>query len=121
MKPDILTSYGYHEGDNDIDRYSPGLGDLCYQGSYSDLATRRDLGFPADRFEIFSMILQSRSKALGSVDPHINPIRQFDDSKDLSDWGYDQYHYSHSREFLSNIIDEKPFWEAVINDATLNQ
>lgn len=118
--------YFYDEGDGNVDTYLPTRNgdiyrDMFYQDLESNGGTNRDLSLPADQYEIFSRILQSRSTALGRVDPNISSIRQFRENRNLQTWGYDRYHYSHSREFLANIIDEKSFWDAIVEDAALNQ
>ena len=33
--------------------------------------------------------------------------------------GSDNWHYSHSREFRSNIVDERPFWKQLASDFAL--
>jgi hypothetical protein len=108
-KPDDLTSgYHYQEGDGKPDTYNPGGGDLFY--FKTSLASWRRLYFLADRFEIFARCLQARTRALGTINEHVD---QFTMEHNLKDWGYDDMHYSHSREFRSDIVREWPFWKAV--------
>ena len=55
----------------------------------------------------------SRSLALGAVDVQVTG---FEGETNLKDFGYDKEHYSHSREFRSNIVDEWEFWKRVALD-----
>jgi hypothetical protein len=71
------------------------------------------LGTKMDRFQIFSYIVESRSCALGQVQ-----LGKFNNWNLEVDQGYDDRHYSHSREFRSNIIDESIFWNKVIEDCS---
>jgi len=34
----------------------------------------------------------------------------------IEDFGYDWHHYSHSKQFRSNIVDETLFWRQVADD-----
>lgn len=114
MKPDI--NYHYTEGDANVDTYAPTSGDRFYYDSLLPL-DERTMVFPADRFEIFARSAESRSRALGRIDS----VTGFGHHQDLQDFGYDGAHYSHSREFRSNIVAEWPFWEAVKSDFGLSQ
>lgn len=113
MKPDL--NYDYHEGDADVDSYAPGLGDRFYYDSVLPY-DERTLTFPADRFEIFARCAESRSQALGRV----SSVSGFSRCQNLEDYGYDHQHYSHSRQFRSNIVDEWPYWAAVKTDFNLH-
>ena len=65
------------------------------------------------RLVIFSYIAESRSVALGSTFPG----RGFDRNWGLNNhYGYDAQHYSHSRQFRSNVVDEGQLWKKVIED-----
>ncbi|ABQ27194.1 Ig-like domain-containing protein [Geotalea uraniireducens] len=75
------------------------------------------LKFPADRYEIFSRIIQSRVKALGATSK--TPLKGFEKSRNLKKFGYDDKHYSHSKEFRSNIVDEQGYWKAIFSDFEL--
>ncbi|MDI6809904.1 MAG: alpha/beta hydrolase, partial [Candidatus Eisenbacteria bacterium] len=114
MKPDL--NYWYTEGDSNVDSYAPASGDRFYYDSLLPF-DERTMTIPDDRFETFARIVESRSRALGS-EPSVNG---FGTARDLRNWGYNNQHYSHSREFRSNIVDERPFWTAVVEDAQLNQ
>ena len=45
----------------------------------------------------------------------------FGTAKNLKDWGYGKEHYSHSREFRSNVAAEAPFWSSVFEDCGFTQ
>ncbi|MBN1865446.1 MAG: hypothetical protein JW808_11140, partial [Victivallales bacterium] len=77
----------------------------------------RILRFHIDRYEIFSQVLQSRSRALGTYDT----ISGFKEIHDLQGWGFDDAHYSHSRQFRSNIAREWPLWNAVSTDMQITR
>ena len=114
MKPDF--NYHYKDKDNDIDTYNLGAGDRFYYDSVR-LHDEHDLVFPIQRYVIFARCAESRSLALGA-EP--TAVAGFASERDLSILGYDEKHYSHSREFRSNIIDEWLFWNNVFNDFNLN-
>jgi len=114
MKPDM--NYYYTEGDANVDTYAPASGDRFYYDSLLPF-DERTMVFPADRFEIFARSAESRSRALGREDS----VAGFGPHQDLQDFGYDGAHYSHSREFRSNIVAEWPFWEAARSDFGLTQ
>jgi len=71
------------------------------------------LGTKMDRFQIFSYIVESRSCALGQVF-----LGKFNNWNLEVEQGYDDRHYSHSREFRSNIIDEEKFWNKIFKDCS---
>jgi hypothetical protein len=109
MKPDL--NYHYNEGDGDVDTYGPG--DRFFYDS-PILFDERDLRFPDDRYEIFARCAESRSFALGAVPTGVSG---FTGERDLkSEFGYQDNHYSHSREFRSNIVDEWEYWKRVVRD-----
>ena len=63
------------------------------------------------RFQIFSYITQSRSLALGQSAMPANGV--FGASHNLQSFGYDGAHYSHSREFRSDIVRERGVWKLI--------
>jgi len=71
---------------------------------------------PEDTYTIFSFCARSRSLALGAVETTING---FDGETNLESFGYDWQHYSHSKQFRSNIVDERPYWDQVAEDFDL--
>lgn len=73
----------------------------------------RDMVFTNDTFEIFSYAAEARGSALG-VQSSMNDFTTFDLS--ASPLNYTSEHYSHSRQFRSNIVDEKVYWSEVISD-----
>lgn len=114
LKPDL--NYHYTEGDANVDTYNTGGGDRFYYDSLVPL-DERDLVFQADRYEIFARCAESRARALGRE----GTVAGFGIFRNLQLWGYDGQHYSHSREFRSNIVAEWPFWSSVIQDGNFSQ
>lgn len=115
LKPDY--AYWNTDGDSNIDSYEPASGDRFYFNNALLPFGERTITIPDQRFEAFARILESRSNALG-CEPS---VAGFGTARDLQNWNYNNQHYSHSREFRSNIVDESPFWAAVIEDAHLNE
>jgi hypothetical protein len=99
MKPDI--DYGYS---GRLDKYKEPR-DKFY---HIDLLGSTTLYFSNDKFKIFSFALESRNHALGAE----TTVKSFQ-SQNLRNWGYDKKHYSHSRQFRSNIIDELKYWKYI--------
>ncbi len=71
---------------------------------------------PEDTYTIFSFCARSRSLALGAVD---TPVDGFTGETNLKNFGFDWQHYSHSRQFRSNIVDERVYWRRVARDFLL--
>jgi len=59
---------------------------------------------------------ESRSDALGATKIKVNG---FDGKYILRAFGYNDKHYSHSRQFRSNIVDEKSYWKKVRDEMLL--
>jgi hypothetical protein len=114
-KPDF-PDYHYTEGDNNTHSYNPGSGDRFYYDSPLPL-DERTMTIPDNRFEIFARCAESRSRALGTQ----AVVGGFGTTRNLQDWGYNNAHYSHSREFRSNIADEWSFWSVLFGDASLTR
>jgi hypothetical protein len=116
-KPDI--SYWHTDGDSSVDSYNPASGDRFYFDNLLVPFDDRTLTIADDRFEIFARIVGSRSRALGRE----SVVNGFGTVRNLraEPFSYNNQHYSHSREFRSNVADEWPFWTAFIEDANLNQ
>lgn len=93
---------------------APASGDRFYYDSLLPF-DERTLVIPANRFEIFAQIVESRSRALGTE----SAVNGFGIHRNLEDWGYNAAHYSHSREFRSNVADEWLFWRTFFRDASL--
>ena len=77
---------------------------------------RETYRLPEDTFKIFSFCARSRSLALGAVE---TPINGLEGETNLQDFGFNDKHYSHSKEFRSNIVDERPFWKKAADDFDL--
>lgn len=83
---------------------------------HQPLLVKRILDFSDDTPEIFSYCAESRASALG-VQTQVNGFNLFN----LHGLGYDDAHYSHSRQFRSNIVDEQDYWKQVMEDAKLSK
>jgi hypothetical protein len=73
----------------------------------------RDMVFSADEYEIFSYSAEARFSPLG-MQPAMTDFSTFD--LRTMPVSYDTAHYSHSRQFRSNIVDEWNYWARVIFD-----
>ena len=112
-KPNEL-GYHYSDMDGNINTYRPQeldpySGDCFYQNN-------RVLTLPSDKFKIFARCVQSRSYALGALET----VKGFLGVDLASTFHYDDQHYSHSKEFRSNVGAEKPFWSRVALDFKLS-
>jgi len=65
---------------------------------------------PSDLFEIFAFCAQSRSNPLGAESPPISGFvrRNLQDTTLIP--RFDDKHLGHSREFRSDIINERGYW-----------
>ena len=74
--------------------------------------TIRNLVLQYDKYEIFSFCAESRSLALGA---EADSVSWFDEEINLedNDYGFDNKHYSHSRQFRSTIQKEWNYWKKV--------
>jgi hypothetical protein len=74
------------------------------------------------RYKIFSYIAHSRKRALGTQNVTgsgftvANNVNLFEDPPEL--YEFDDRHYSHSRQFRSNIVNEKWYWKRVMEQST---
>ena len=94
---------------------------------YRTLSVVRDLFFPldasqtaeplADTYEIFTMASPAWLGPLGATDTRVGNF----ESSNLQELGYNDKHYSHSRQFLSNFYAEKPYWSQVLENCNPNQ
>jgi len=106
LRPNNLKGFHYSEGDSNLNTYYPDLGDAFKQN-----LTKLSLSKQKERYKIFAQCSESRSLTLGATTGNVNGFSgYFDLSKNI---GYTGQHYSHSREFRSNIIDENQFWAEV--------
>jgi transglutaminase-like putative cysteine protease len=128
-KPDGSLDYGY---EGEIDTYPPAEGSLGFYQRREDPSggdpaayIKHQLVFPEDAHEIFSFGAESHSRALGAVlapqvfEPVTLSLTEYG-SRDLTEDDYDAEHYSHSREFRSNIINEQFYWSNFFVDAGLS-
>ena len=117
LRPD--TDYWYTEGDNDVNTYNPNLGDRFYY-AIIPFVNERTLSFSSvnsldNTFEIFSYAAQARSFPIGASSD-VSTFKGYNLKTSLS---FNRTHYSHSKQFRSNIVDEWNYWEKVIVDADL--
>jgi hypothetical protein len=103
----------YDDKDGNIDSYIPDAGDLFH----SNIRSR--LTIPQDTFEIFSYYLQPRSWALGRIG-NKERVKGFGSSVNLEQLGFDKTHYSHSKEFRSNLPEMHRFWDQLKVDFKLD-
>ncbi len=115
-RPDWLSKpyHIYAEGDGNVDTYNASAGDKF--GIVDNLKT---LTLPEDTFEIFSFAVQSRSWALGTIGK-TDRVNNFGDHVDLETMGFDNTHYSHSKEFRSNLPNMLRFWKQLRKDFALD-
>jgi pimeloyl-ACP methyl ester carboxylesterase len=111
-KPD--KNYSYHDKDGDINSYNWGADDYDkrdeFHYRYAQSSDSRLLLLPVDRFEIFAFCAQSRSNPLGAEPA---PVSGFI-PRDLQHTGlipvFGDTHLGHSREFRSNLVNERGYW-----------
>jgi hypothetical protein len=76
-----------------------------------------ELTFPEDTHKIFSYCAEARQLPLGAI----GGVTGFNASVNLeTSYGFDHQHYSHSKQFRSNITAEWPYWDRVKNEASLS-
>ncbi len=108
-KPDL--GFGY---DGDKETYSelasPASqfkdGNMTLSFGYSHTS-----GNLANTYRIFSFIARARAKPLGTLGS-VSGFSSF--NLQVNNLGYDDSHYSHSRQFRSNIVAEHPYWNNVM-------
>jgi len=131
-KPDDTGGYRYI---GSIDSYPnpPLAGEGFIRGTWdsetSEFQLKEELRFPGNRYEIFAHGAESREKAFGAVPFLSGEMGGFlDTSLDFDNWGsrnlklqfgFNNKHYSHSRQFNSNVVDEQGYWRAFIEDTNL--
>jgi hypothetical protein len=114
-KPDSLYGFGYR-GSLDAISYLDGGGRFYRSFHQGQRHLRQILTLYPDeiqRYQIFAYCAESRSKALGQTTGEVTGFTSWDLKTNM---GYNNKHYSHSREFRSNVGMEAPFWEKVRKD-----
>jgi len=111
LKPDGLTPYLYGYAGR-ADQYEEGV-DRFSRGPIENPTEILSVDDERQKYQIFSYCSESRVKALGQVTL----------GGGFSTWNlatsslqYNDEHYSHSREFRSNIADEWDYWSSVMQD-----
>jgi len=109
LKPTgFLYLFGYK---GSITSYTPG-DDHFFRGEINNFyETYEPTGDLYNRATIFSYIAESRSKTLGQLNS--TPFIPIDLHNQM---GYGADHYSHSKEFRSNLPQQNDFWVSVFND-----
>jgi pimeloyl-ACP methyl ester carboxylesterase len=108
-KPDIDHDYNYI---GDLDSYWPDITSDAFVSKINGI-----LRIPQDRFEIFAYCIRTRSNPLGAEGGLVKGFTKFD----LKNLGFDEWNYSHSKQFRSNIVDEWNYWKQVIEHFFDNQ
>ena len=76
----------------------------------------------AQRYAIFSYIMQSHSRALGTVHlPEANNTNLNLIKNDLGDVLFDDTHYGHSRQFRSFCAETYQYWQLIIPQSQSSQ
>ena len=109
LKPKVLGPYSYSEKD--------GVG-YFYRRESLIPDQKVELTFPDNTYEIFAFILSAQTGTIGAEPA---PIPWFINiNLAAAHLGkYDYRHYSHSRQFRSNLIDEFGYWRTIINECKL--
>ena len=115
-KPHGSSGYHYESAITSYDPYPSGS-DRFWRDPWGPTG-ERTLVFPMDRYEIFARCAESRALPLGQIvpTPEHPVVAGFTTERDLTDLGYDGAHYSHSKQFRSNIVDEWQFWGLAAED-----
>jgi len=112
LKPDN----NYHYIGNEVSYTPPPAGTDRF---FKDIGNgEKDLTFniELERYEILSRCVESRSKTLGSVSGHVSGFYDID----LNDkFEFGSKDYDHSRQFMSNIIREWPYWNLFMTNCML--
>ncbi|MCL1894700.1 MAG: alpha/beta fold hydrolase, partial [Holophagaceae bacterium] len=113
-----ITTYSCKKENAYIDIYVPGneafYRHLTIYSPFLPLpfTSKTQLQLGENTFEIFAHCVVSRSAPLGAV---ADNVRGFEPGLDLRErFGFDGAHYSHSKQFRSNIAAERNYWRQVL-------
>ena len=110
FRPDgVLYLFGYFGSVNHYDDFN----DKFFRGPLSNPYETLYITVPRDSYTIFSYCAESRSRALGQAANGKFQNWKLNEPIANGGMGYDTQHYSHSREFRSDIPDEWKFWKRV--------
>lgn len=113
MKPDGAPGYGFaYGGSPDIYDETTDVTNRFYRG-WEGLEITNGVPDLRERYEVFSYCAESRARALGQAN---NPAFSVNRNLQGPPLGYDNQRYSHSRQFRSNVVDEKGYYEHLITD-----
>ena len=110
-KPDNVTPYLFDYQGSKV-HYQEGA-DKFTRGLISNPKEILSVYDQRQRFLIFAYDEESRSRALGQITVGAFQSWNLHAAQSDGGMGYDKQHYSHSREFRSNIADETRFWGKV--------
>lgn len=113
LKPDGAVPYHFQYSGS-LTNYTEGADEFYRQSViYVSPHQTQHLMDETERYRIFAYCAESRSRALGQL---VNGITGFTSWNFKEQMGYDDQHYSHSREFRSNVAAERVFWLKVRNE-----
>lgn len=110
-EPEVAGYTFDYEGNKDF--YQENNGDkFFYEPQGIEARLTISSGSPqSDKYKIFAYIAESRVKALGTQIIGTIPSRS---NINLENYGFDSKHYSHSKQFRSNIVSERNYWQKVL-------
>ncbi len=106
VKPGI--GYGYNGNVDSYDESNNNPSQFVKNGNPLAFGYSHDSNGMNDTYEILAYAARARAKPLGTL-PSISGFTH----TNLTEFGYNKRHYSHSRQFRSNIVDEKQYWSRV--------
>ena len=113
LKPDGASPYHFQYSGS-LTNYTEGTDEFYRQSViYVSPHQTQHLMDETERYRIFAYCAESRSCALGQATNMVSGITEWDLHSGM---GYDWQHYSHSREFRSNVAAENTFWLKVTDD-----
>jgi pimeloyl-ACP methyl ester carboxylesterase len=107
-KPDNWTPYLFSYAGS-MENYQEGI-DHFFRGQVNNMYEVLSVANEVQRHRIFAYIAESRSLALGQATGGVSGFAGWDLKANMD---YNSHHYSHSREFRSNVAAEFDFWRAV--------
>ena len=114
-KPDIISDYYNYDGPNsEYNIAAIPIPSRFYSGNWPLDTT---LYLPGNSFKIFSFCAESRTVALGAQPGSVTGFTSH--NLESAPYCFDNNHYSHSKQFRSNITYEFGYWHTVINDSSL--
>ena len=107
LKPDGMPPYHFQYSGSTTN-YTEGVDEFYRQAViYVSAHQTLHLMNETERYRIFAYCAESRSRTLGRVTGNVTGFTEWNLRSAM---GYEDDHYSHSREFRSNIAAERDFW-----------